>query len=144
MVDPSFARRWDQILDVAGVDVIDHGEDEQDAWISARLTYGGSLDPLAARVLGSARPTWVQTYRVDIAACRGRLTIEPDHHGSVLQCQAEVALHPEASGTRRELRGELTVRVPLLGGRAERALAPAIEARIDAEAALLEGWLTRP
>jgi hypothetical protein len=143
MVDPAFAARWDRILDVASVEILDHGSDDGSAWVAARLTYGGSLDPLAARVLGSSHPTWVQTYRVDLAATRGLLTIEPDHHRSVLHCEAEVTLRAtDDTMTRRELRGELVVRVPLLGSRAERALAPAIGARIDAEAELLEAWLT--
>lgn len=144
MVDPVFASGWDQILDVAAVEVLDHGSDGESVWLAARLTYGGSLDPLAARVLGSSRPTWVQTYRIDLAAGHGRLVIEPDHHASLLQCEARVTLVEVDGGrTRRQLSGDLTVGVPLLGGRAARALAPAIEARIDAEAQLLECWLTR-
>jgi hypothetical protein len=142
MVDPEVAAEWHRILDVAGVDILDHGADATTGWISARLTYGGSLDPLAARVLGSSSPTWVQSYRVDLAAGRGRLTIEPDDLGSVLQCGADVHLAATDGGTLRQLRGELVVRVPLLGGKAERALAPAIAARIDSEAALLEEWLS--
>lgn len=144
MVDPAFAAQWDQILDVAAVEVLDHGGDDRTLWLSARLTYGGSLDPLAARVLGSDRPTWVQTYRVDLSAGKGHLSIQPDHHGSVLHCEADVTLHLVGPRhTLRQLRGDLIVRVPLLGGRAERALTPAIEARIAAEAELLERWLAR-
>jgi hypothetical protein len=143
MADPDVAAQWGRIPDVGSVEVLEHGSDERSVWLAARLTYGGSLDPLAARVLGASEPSWVQRYTVDLHALRGRLDIEPDRHGGLLTCWAELTLAPADGHTRRALRGELTVGVPLLGGRAARALAPAVEARLDAEAELLEAWLTR-
>jgi hypothetical protein len=142
MVAPELVVQLVEVTDVGSVEVIDHGADEHTRWISARLTYNGSLDPIAARVLGSAQPTWVQTYRLAATGRTGHLDITPDHHGSLLQCHADIKLEPATVGTDRALRGELAVRVPLLGGRAERALMPAILARIDAEAVLLDRWLT--
>jgi hypothetical protein len=105
MVDPAFAGLLVAITDVGAVEVIDHGDDGRIRWISSRLTYDGSLDPVAARVLGSKHPTWVQTYRVDPAAGTGRLTIEPDHHRTVLQCHAQVTLRELDGITERGLEG---------------------------------------
>lgn len=143
MVDPEFAPELVKILDVGAAEVLDAGSDESSSWLATRLTYDGSLDPIAAQVLGSRHPTWVQTYRIDSSGRTGKLTIEPDHHGSLITCSAQVRLTGDEGGTERTIRGELKVHVPLLGGKAERALVPAILARIDAEAELLEAWLTR-
>lgn len=143
MVDPEFIVTLVEITDVGSVEVIDHGADSTTRWISARLTYDGQIDPIAARILGSDQPTWVQSYRLDVVGGTGTLDIAPDSHGSLLRCAAEVRVVATTHGADRALRGELAVRVPLLGGRAERALMPAIAARIDAEADLLERWLTR-
>jgi hypothetical protein len=143
LVDPAFAPQLVKVLDVGGVEVIDAGGDESSGWLAVRLTYDGSLDPVAARILGSSNPTWVQTYRVDRSTCTGQLTIEPDHHGSLLTCSAAVNVVDRDDGCERSLRGALSVHVPLIGGRAERALEPAILARIDAEAVLLDDWLNR-
>ncbi len=141
MTDPGFMMTLTEIPDVGSVEIIDQGATADTSWISARLVYDGSIDPLVARVLGSDRPTWVQTYRMSTSTPSGRLEIQPDHHGSLLQCQADITLAPAGGGTHRTLRGELVVRIPLLGGRAERSLMPAILARIDAEALLLDRWL---
>ena len=141
MVDPAFAPELVKILDVGAAEVLDAGHDASGSWLSTRLTYDGSLDPIAAQVLGSRHPTWVQTYRIDTSGRTGGLTIEPDHHSSLISCSAQIALSELDGGTERTIRGELKVHVPLLGSRAERALVPAILARIDAEAELLEGWL---
>ena len=56
MVDPEFASGWDQILDVAAVEVLDHGSDGESVWLAARLTYGGSLAPaIEARIDAEAQ-----------------------------------------------------------------------------------------
>lgn len=141
MVEPDVIEQLTKITDVGSVEIIDRGSDAHTTWISARLTYTGSIDPLVGRALGSDSPTWVQTYRMATSARSGRLEIHPDHHGSLLQCHADIGLIPSAGGTDRALRGELVVRIPLLGGRAERALMPAVLARIDAEALLVSRWL---
>jgi hypothetical protein len=144
MVDPAFVTQLVALPDVGTVEVVDHGSDDRDRWISARFTYDGSLDPIAARVLGSRHPSWVQTYRMPVNGATGRLDIVPEHHSGLLDCHAEVSLRQVDDATERLIDGSLTVPVPLLGGRAERALTPAILARIDLEADLLVAWLTKP
>lgn len=142
MVDPAFVAGLTALPDVGSVEVVD-GETATDRpWVSVRMVYDGSLDPIAARVLGSSSPSWIQTYRLDPGAGSGTLEISPEHHGSILRCHAELAFVTTADGTTRRLDGNLSVKVPLLGGRAERALGPAIVARIDVEADLLAGWLS--
>lgn len=141
MTDPSFVTTLTEIPDVGSVAIIDQGNDAGTSWISARLTYDGSLDPLVARVLGSDRPTWVQTYRMSTSTPSGHLEIQPDHHSNLLQCHTAIVFEATNGGTNRTLQGQLVVRIPVLGGRAERSLMPAILARIDAEALLLDRWL---
>ncbi|MGY6500893.1 MAG: DUF2505 family protein [Acidimicrobiales bacterium] len=145
MTDPEFVAGLVAVPDVGDVAVLDAGSDDDERWVAARFRYDGSLDPIAARVLGSSSPSWVQTYRMAIDGAAGSLVIEPDHHGSLLTCSARVSAEPTTDGgTDRRLDGTLSVRVPLLGGRAEKALGPAILSRIDVEAELLTAWLARP
>ncbi|QGG95782.1 DUF2505 domain-containing protein [Actinomarinicola tropica] len=143
MVDPGFAEQLVALPDVSDVEVIGSGQEAARRWLSVRMVYGGSLDPIAAKVLGSSSPSWIQTYRLDRPGVPGELEITPEHHGSLLTCRAEIVVSEHPDGTRRTLRGELSVRVPLVGGKAERALAPAIRRRIDVEAQLLARWLGR-
>ena len=145
MTDPDFVVGLVAVRDVGEVTVIDAGSDAEHRWVAARFRYDGSLDPIAARVLGSSSPTWVQTYRMTLDGTSGSLVIEPDHHGSLLECSASVTatIDADGQGTDRRLSGALSVRVPLLGGRAEKALGPAIVSRIDVEADLLAAWLSR-
>lgn len=143
MVDPAFAEGLDVLPDVGQVSVVDAGEHGDTRFLAVRMTYDGSLDPIAARVLGTGSPSWIQTYRLDHGTGRGHLSITPEHHESILRCHAELRFAAVDGGTRRTLHGDLSVRVPLLGGKAEKALAPAIVSRIDVEAQLLTDWLSR-
>ncbi|MBK5222614.1 MAG: DUF2505 domain-containing protein [Acidimicrobiia bacterium] len=140
MTDPAFAIGLVGLPDVGRVEVVESVPGAASAVLTIRMVYDGALDPVAARVLGSSTPSWLQTYQVGVAG--GTLTISPEHHGSLLRCRADIAFTDTAEGCRRTMTGELTVRVPLVGGRAERALAPAINARIDVEAELLRWWLS--
>lgn len=143
LLDPEFAPLLSDLPDVGRVEVVDASGDDHgsEASLAVRLVYDGSLDGIAAKVLGSSAPSWVQTYRFDRLAHTGTLTIEPDAHRGLIDCAARISVVAHGAGARREVDGHLTVKVPLIGGRAERALGPAILARIDAEAGILSRWL---
>lgn len=141
MTDPSFAPRLAELPDVGSAEAVASGHDGPVAWIRVRLVYDGQLDPVARTVLGGDAPSWIQEYRLDAASCTGTVDIVPERHEGLLRCAAALELQPDDSGTVRSMRGSLEVRVPLVGGRAERALAPAILRRIDLEAGLLAEWM---
>ena len=141
MTDPDFVIQLVALPDVGGVEVLEAGSDDEHRWITARFAYNGSLDPIAARALGSGNPSWTQTYRMRIDGSAGRLTIAPGQHSSLLDCSAAVTIREVDGGIERLINGMLKVRLPLVGGRAERALVPAILRRLDVEAQLLDRWL---
>jgi len=55
-----------------------------------------------------------------------------------------VVLAATATGTRRRIDGEFFVKVPLVGGTAERRIVPGIVTRMDVEAAALTAALNAP
>jgi hypothetical protein len=52
-----------------------------------------------------------------------------------------VTLEPLGESTRRLVTGDLTVHVPLVGGRVERAIVDGLEDHANAEAELLGRWI---
>lgn len=145
LLDPDLAPWLVELPDVGRVEVVaaSGAEDGFERSLSVRLVYDGSLDGIAATVLGSTAPSWVQTYRVEPGSLSGTLTIEPDVHGGLIDCSATVSVSATGAGSHRSIDGHLSVKVPLVGGRAERSLVPAVLARIDAEAEILRRWLAR-
>ncbi|HSL57455.1 MAG TPA: DUF2505 domain-containing protein [Acidimicrobiales bacterium] len=141
MTDPAFAPRLVELPDVGAAEALGSGRDGPVSWLRVRLAYDGQLDPVAQRVLGGDEVAWIQEYRLDAARLTGTVDITPERHQGLLRCGAALRLIPDADGTRRTMTGRLEVRVPLVGGRAERALAPAILRRVDIEADLLDTWM---
>lgn len=143
LLDPDFVTTLTALPDVGSVEIVARDVGAAEGTLAMRLTYDGSVDGIAAKVLGSGTPSWVQTYRFDLVARSGDLTISPDVAGNLFDCAAAVSFEPTDEGCRRVVDGTLAIRIPLVGGKAERSLGPAILARIDTEADLVDRWLNR-
>src|SRR5262249_45131757 len=111
--------------------------------IHLRFTYTGRLDPVARRIVGRDHVSWVQRLVVDPATRTCALSVAPEIGVVPVSCTGTFTLH-DADGDQclRILEGELRVKVPLIGGNAERSLAPGITRRLDLEAAALDAYLS--
>ncbi len=143
MADPAFYGQLRDLPDIAPPAVISRTETGSRITLEVRYVFTGKVDPIVKRLVDVDQLVWVQTTEFDTSAHVAALTIVPEKLGSMLQCAGRFDLTPDprGSGTVRTLTGELKVKVPLLGGRAERALGPGILRRIDLEADALRAWL---
>jgi hypothetical protein len=136
LTDPAFHREL-QLPDLELLDVNDHTNGTETV-LRLRYDFIGQLDPLARRLLGGRRLTWLQELRLDRASGAGRLTFEAEADPRRLHGRADVALAPDDGGTRRLLEGELVVAVPVVGSSAERRIVPGLLRRLDIEANALD------
>ncbi|MCU1456305.1 MAG: hypothetical protein JWL73_397 [Actinomycetia bacterium] len=152
MADPAFYAQLRDLPDLAPPEVVDRAAVGSRITLTVRYVFTGHVDPIVRRVVPVDQLVWVQTTEFDTAAHEATLTVVPEKLGSMLQCAGKFVLQPATRtsgdgvarpGTVRTLTGELRVKVPLLGGRAEKALGPGILRRIDLEADALRAWLTR-
>ncbi|HEV2369177.1 MAG TPA: DUF2505 family protein [Acidimicrobiales bacterium] len=111
------------------------------AEIRLRYEFTGSLDPIARRLLGSHRLTWVQEVKVDLAATRGTLSFGAEADPGRLHGSARFVIEAEGAGSVRRIDGDLVVAVPGVGGMAERRIVPGLLRRIDIEADALRARL---
>ncbi len=143
MADPAFYDQLHDLPDLAPPEVLDRTEVGSRITLRVRYVFTGHVDLIVRRVVNIDQLVWIQTTEFDTHAHEATLTVVPEKLGSMLQCAGKFELaSTSAGGTVRTLTGELKVKVPLLGGRAERALAPGILRRIDLEADALRTWLT--
>lgn len=136
LLDPSFHREL-QLPDLKLLDVDSHA-DGTESVLRLRYDFVGHLDPLARRILGNRRLTWLQELHLDPAGGTGRLSFEAEADPRRLHGAADVILEGADGGTRRQLHGELVVAVPMVGGRAERRIVPGLLRRLDIEARALD------
>lgn len=95
-----------------------------------RSLIGSQISIAQTETWGPAAPNGDRT---------GTLLIEVA--GAPIKMTATLSLSASGSGTVELVDGELKARVPLVGGRIERAAEPAVRAAIDAEERIGQAWL---
>jgi hypothetical protein len=141
MGDPNFYASL-ELPDVEAPEVLVRTADGERVDIHVRFTYSGKLDAIARRIVGSDHVTWVQRLVIDSASRSCALTVVPAAGVVPVTCVGTFELH-DADGEQclRTLDGELRVKVPIIGGRAEKSLAPGILRRLDVEAEAMNAYL---
>jgi hypothetical protein len=140
LADPDFHRQLD-LPDVELVDVDDTRSDGDRCHLFIRYNFVGHLDPFVRQLLGGRALTWRQELRLDRTDGTGQLTFQADASPQKLHGSADITIDDDDGGSLRRLDGTLAVRVPLIGGRAERAIAPGLVRRLDIEARALDEHL---
>ena len=145
LFDPAFHTGLD-LPDLSRPEVVEHTENGSERLLRLRYEFVGHLDPIARRLLAGRRLTWLQELRLDRDRGMGRLTFAAEAEPNKLYGSAAVSLvavdAPDGTAcTHRIVEGDLYVKVPLVGGTAERRIVPGLVARLDVEAAALTAVL---
>jgi len=134
MSDPAFQTQLD-LPDLARPEVVAHEVDGTTRRLTLRYAYVGQLDPIAQKVVGGRKLTWVQDLRIDVATGVGTLGFSADGVGGRADGTATVTITATGGGScRRQVRGDFRIKIPLVGGKAERAIVPGLARRLDVEA----------
>jgi hypothetical protein len=142
MGDPAFYAEL-RLPDVEPPEVVVRTVDGDRVDMHVRFTYTGKLDPVARRIVGHEHVAWVQRLKIDPGSGTAALSVDPDVGVIPVTCSGTFTLH-DVDGGRclRTLAAELKIRVPIIGSRAEKSLAPGILRRLDLEAQALDRYLT--
>jgi hypothetical protein len=144
LLDPSFHRAL-ALPDLSTPEVVEASSSGENRLLKLRYEFVGSLDPIARRVIGGRRLTWIQELRLDSGSGVGTLSFSAEAEPKKLYGAADVALVAIDDGqTRRTVAGDLFVKVPLVGGTAERKIVPGLVRRLDVEADAVRVALTTP
>lgn len=116
--------------------------ERSDGHVRARIhrRFDAPLNRAARKVVDPDRLTWVEEVDYDLAAHRGRHRILPDTYADRIASKYGTRLLEKDDTTRRVTAGSMTVRLPLVGGKVERAIVSGLEEYARAEADLLGRW----
>jgi hypothetical protein len=143
MSDPNFQAMLD-LPDLSRPDVVAHEVEGTTHLLTLRYEYIGQLDPIAQKVVGGRKLTWVQDLRVDVATGVGTLGFSADGVGGRADGTATVTITATGDAScRREIRGHFRIKIPLVGAKAEKAIVPGLERRLDVEASEVAAELAR-
>lgn len=138
LCDAAFHTQLD-LPDLSRPEVVESSVDGTTRLLRLRYQYIGSLDPIARKILGGRKLTWIQELRLDTTTHTGTLSFSAEEDAGRLYGAAEVAIVAVDGDerSRRHIGGDLHVRVPLVGGTAERRIVPGLVRRLDVEATAL-------
>jgi hypothetical protein len=144
LCDPAFHTQLD-LPDLSRPEVVTSSVDGTTRVLLLRYEYIGQVDPIARRIVGNRKLTWMQELRLDTASLAGTLSFSAEQDERRLNGRAAVAITATGDGTRsrRRIAGDLHVRVPLIGGTAERRIVPGLVRRLEVEAEALTKELSR-
>jgi hypothetical protein len=141
MTDPDFFAELRTMPGVEPPVLLSRRAESERVVLDVRYVFSGDLPSVARRILGRGELAWVQHSVVDLVHHRTDFTIEPVRHAGMLECAGVYLLRAESDHTIRTITGDLRVHVPLLAGRAERAITTGLVQRLDTESDVLQRWL---
>ncbi|MGH9211970.1 MAG: DUF2505 family protein [Acidimicrobiales bacterium] len=138
LLDPEFHRQL-QLPDLSLPEIVEADTDGDQANLRLRYEYLGQLDPIARRLLGDRKLTWMQQLQLHRERGTGRLTFAaetaPDRLNGSADFTVEDATTPAGEpGSVRRLDGDLRVAIRPIGSMAERRIVPGLLRRLDIEA----------
>jgi len=131
LCDPDFHVRH-QLPDLAVPEVVESSMTGAEHLLRLRYEYTGQLDPIAKRVIGSKKLTWLQDVKLDSSTGQGTITFSAEADPGRLNGSADIRLDATGDDSARiSIAGDLHVKVPLVGGRAEKAIVPGLVRRFE-------------
>jgi len=135
LCDPEFHSTLD-LPDLSRPEVVEATTNGTERLLRLRYEFVGHIDGFARHLIGNRKLTWLQELTLNLDAMTGTLTFAAEADAKRLNGAAAVMLvEVDDHKTRRRIAGELHVRVPLVGGKAEAKIVPGLVRRLDVEAA---------
>jgi hypothetical protein len=106
-----------------------------------RYRFCGNLSSAARKVVDPARLSWVEESAHDLAERRVSFRMVPDNYADRFRSAGSYSFEPDGDGTLRITEGDLTVKVPLVGGTVGRAIVSGLADHLRGEIGVVERFL---
>jgi hypothetical protein len=142
---PSFYDDLPEFSRVGRPELLGHERTGDRVTMRVHYRFTADLPSAAHAVIDADKLTWVEETTYDLAALTSTSRLLPDHYPDRLTASARsrFTADPRAEGgSVRTINGDLKVRVPLVGGRVERAIVDGLQEHLRDESALINERLT--
>jgi hypothetical protein len=143
LLDTAFVTARTTLPKLGEAEMLESTRDGSRAHQRIRLRFTAHLAPAVTAVIDPNRLTWVDDATYDLATHVAEHRVVPDHYADRLRCSYLATLTANGVGTHRVLTGTVKVRMPLVGGKVERAIVSGLMEHAAAEAELVNEWLAR-
>ncbi len=133
-LDDGFWSSLDHLSATSAPEVLEVSRSAARAVVRLRYRLSVTLPAEASRFIDPDDVAWVEETTWDLAARTAAVRFLPDQAASLMKASAEATLFAEGAETLRQVKGDLRVRIPLLGGRVERVVVEGIGDHLEEEA----------
>jgi hypothetical protein len=141
-VNPEFLTELGSLHKLGSPVLLDQQEQGQKVRQRVRYRFVGELSPVVTKVIDPSRLTWVEDTTLDRSTHRTSWQILPDNYANLLSASGEITLTPgDGDTTVRRVTGDVNVRVPLVGRKAEAAIVSGLREHASAEADAVHRWV---
>ena len=140
LLEEEFLARMAELPKLGHPELLDQRREGRVVHRRVRHQFTGSLSPVVRKVIDPARLTWVEESTIDLDTHRTDFEVVPDHYRDLLRCRATIELSADGDATRRVTDGTVHVRVPVVGGKAERGIVSGLAEHAEAEVAVFRRW----
>lgn len=143
LFDPGFVAARSTLPKLGDAQLLESTQDDSSGHQRIRLRFTAPLSSAVTAVIDPNKLTWVDDATYDLVAHTAEHQIVPDNYADRLSCSYRARLEGRDGGTHRSLDGVVKVRMPLVGGKVEKAIVSGLEEHADAEAVLINEFLAR-
>lgn len=141
LLDRDFLAASSELPKIGNAALLDEQRDGNRVTRRIRYRFTGELSSAVTAVVNPEKLTWIDESTDDLVAHTSDHRIVPDHYADRFTAEYRSVLRADGSTTTRTVTGEVKIRMPLVGGRVEKAIVSGLEEHAEAEAALVEQWI---
>ena len=132
--DPDFYATLGATERLAPPEVVDRQDGDGTVTLRIRYRFTADLPSAAKRFVEPDKLTWVERTVFDLEAATATSELLADHYASLLTASARSSFDDLDGTSLRRIDGRLQVKVPLFGGRVERAIVDGLREHLADEA----------
>ncbi len=143
LVDPGFLEQMGKMPKLGRPQLLDQRDLGDRVFQRVRYDFAGDLSPTVKAFIDPTKLSWVEESTQDRATHLTEIAIVPDHYSSIFACSGliRMSIDQDNGETVRIATGEVTVRVPLVGSKAEAAIISGLREHAELEAEALDEWV---
>jgi hypothetical protein len=138
--DEQFIASLGELPTIGSPTPLERREEGDTIVMRVRYQFTGNLSSAVRRIIDPSRLTWVEESVFRPAAHHASIRILPDHYADLLKCSMEADFDEDPDGTARRVVGTMKVRMPVVGGKVERAIVSGLQEHARLEVDVLTRW----
>jgi hypothetical protein len=133
-IDADFWSGLDNLTTTSSPDVLEVTRSGDRALVRLRYVLTVDLPSQASRFIDPDDVAWVEETTWDLTSRTATVRFLPEQAAGLMRASASAGLLGDGGETTREVKGELKVRIPLVGGKVEHAIVDGIGGHLEEEA----------